>query len=82
MEDSGSRNLKQKFKRTGFVLFVGGIIASTISRIFQSLTDNNLLSLKRLGTILTLLGILSLFLYVLIDRLAESKHDPYKEVNK
>ena len=67
-------------RRTGLILLIGGTLLVTGFGIWEFFRDDTLPGLVRTAVAGIVVGGLILFLNVLLQRLRESKDDPYKDV--
>ncbi len=67
-------------RRTGLILLIGGTLLVTGFGIWEFFRDDTLPALVRTAVAGIVVGGLILFLNVLLQRLRESKDDPYKDV--
>ena len=67
-------------RRSGLILLVGGVILVTAFGIWEALRDDTLPALVRTAVVGIVVGTVILLLNVWLQRLRESKDDPYKDV--
>lgn len=67
-------------RRSGLTLLVGGVVLAIAFGIWEALRDDRAPALVRVAVVGIVVGSVILLLNVWLQRLRESKDDPYKDV--
>jgi uncharacterized membrane protein len=67
-------------RRSGLILLVGGVVLAIAFGIWEALRDDSAPALVRVAVVGIVVGSVILLLNVWLQRLRESKNDPYKDV--
>jgi hypothetical protein len=69
-------------RQLGFLLLTGGIVALLLFLVFRVVRSPEFRSYEGISIAVILLGLIVLFISVARERYHESRHDPYKEVER
>ena len=69
-------------RRIGFLLLIGGVVALLLYFVYRAVRSPELWSYEGISIVVVLLGLIVVFISVARERYHESKHDPYKEVER